>query len=60
MCGSALTVEDEKRQIAQLISQLVWQVDHGRDLEAQLAYCVEARAAFSNLDYVHVVLVQVS
>lgn len=56
---SALTVEDEKRQISQLISQLVLRVDHGQDFEQQLSFYVDARAAFSNLDYVHAVLVQV-
>ncbi|XP_054284650.1 VPS35 endosomal protein-sorting factor-like [Macrosteles quadrilineatus] len=55
---NALTVEDEKRQISQLIAQLVLRVDHGRDFEQQLSFYVEARAAFSNLDYVHAILVQ--
>jgi len=55
---NALTVEDEKRQISQLIAQLVLRVDHGRDFEQQLSFYVEARAAFSNLDYVHSILVQ--
>uniref|UniRef100_A0A1B6GS92 VPS35 endosomal protein-sorting factor-like n=1 Tax=Cuerna arida TaxID=1464854 RepID=A0A1B6GS92_9HEMI len=55
---NALTVEDEKRQISQLIAQLVLKVDHGRDFEQQLTFYVDMRAAFSNLDYVHAILVQ--
>ncbi|XP_076674334.1 VPS35 endosomal protein-sorting factor-like isoform X1 [Andrena cerasifolii] len=55
---SALTVEDEKRQIGQLICGLVQRVDFGRDFEKQLNFYVEARAAFPNLDSVHVQLVQ--
>ncbi|RZF44922.1 hypothetical protein LSTR_LSTR013788 [Laodelphax striatellus] len=55
---SVLTVEDEKRQIGLLISQLVRQVNFGQDLEQQLSYFVEARAAFTNLDSVHSTLVQ--
>ena len=56
---SALTVEDEKRQIGQLICGLIQRVDYGRDFEKQLNFYVEARAAFHNLDVVHMQLVQV-
>lgn len=55
---SALTVEDEKRQIGNLICGLVQRIDFGRDFEKQLNFYVEARAAFPNLDAVHVQLVQ--
>ncbi|KAK2587997.1 hypothetical protein KPH14_004073 [Odynerus spinipes] len=55
---SALTVEDEKRQIGQLICGLVQRVDYGRDFEKQLNFYVEARAAFPNLDSVHIQLIQ--
>ncbi|XP_014211908.1 UPF0505 protein C16orf62 homolog isoform X2 [Copidosoma floridanum] len=55
---SALTVEDEKRQIGQLICGLILRVDYGRDFEKQLNFYVEARAAFHNLDVVHAQLVQ--
>ncbi|XP_001604914.2 VPS35 endosomal protein sorting factor-like [Nasonia vitripennis] len=55
---SALTVEDEKRQIGQLICGLILRVDYGRDFEKQLNFYVEARAAFHNLDSVHMQLVQ--
>ncbi|XP_075221178.1 VPS35 endosomal protein-sorting factor-like isoform X2 [Lycorma delicatula] len=55
---SVLTVDDEKRQIGLLISQLVRQVNFGRDFEQQLSYYVDARAAFTNLDSVHTTLVQ--
>lgn len=57
---SALTVDDEKRQIGTLICGLVQRVDYGRDFEKQLSFYAEARAAFPNLDSVHVQLVQVS
>ncbi|KAF4523437.1 hypothetical protein B566_EDAN010370 [Ephemera danica] len=55
---SALTVEDEKRQIGNLICGFVKAVDFGRDFEQQLSFYVDARAAFTNLDAVHVQLVQ--
>ncbi|XP_029053584.1 VPS35 endosomal protein-sorting factor-like [Osmia bicornis bicornis] len=55
---STLTVEDEKRQIGQLICSLVQRVDYGRDFEKQLNFYAEARAAFPNLDTVHIQLVQ--
>lgn len=55
---SALTVEDEKRQIGQLICGIVQRVDYGRDFEKQLNFYAEARAAFPNLDSVHIQLVQ--
>lgn len=47
-----MTVEDEKRQIGNLISTFIKSIDFGRDLEQQLSFCVEARAAFTNLDSV--------
>lgn len=56
---SALTVEDEKRQISQLICGFVRSVDFGRDFEQQLSFYADARAAFCNLDYINVQLVQV-
>ncbi|KAJ9574992.1 hypothetical protein L9F63_007820, partial [Diploptera punctata] len=55
---NALTVEDEKRQIGNLISGFVKKVDYGRDFEKQLSFYVEARSAFPNLDSVHAQLVQ--
>ncbi|XP_066588771.1 VPS35 endosomal protein-sorting factor-like [Prorops nasuta] len=55
---SALTVEDEKRQIGQLICGIVQRVDYGRDFEKQLNFYAESRAAFTNLDSVHIQLVQ--
>lgn len=57
---SALTVDDEKRQIGQLICGLIQRVDYGRDFEKQLNFYVEARGAFHNLDSVHMQLVQVT
>ncbi|XP_034937988.1 VPS35 endosomal protein sorting factor-like isoform X2 [Chelonus insularis] len=55
---NALTVDDEKRQIGVLICGLVQRVDYGRDFEKQLNFYADARAAFPNLDSVHVQLVQ--
>ncbi|PNF32010.1 UPF0505 protein C16orf62-like protein [Cryptotermes secundus] len=55
---NALTVDDEKRQIGNLISGFVKKVDYGRDFEQQLSFYVEARSAFPNLDSVHAQLVQ--
>ncbi|KAK7873878.1 hypothetical protein R5R35_005739 [Gryllus longicercus] len=54
---NALTVEDEKRQIGNLISAFVRNVEYGRDFEQQLSFYVEARSAFTNLDAVHAHLV---
>lgn len=52
---SALTVEDEVRQISELISSTIRKVDYGRDFEQQLTFYVESRGAYSNL---YAVLVQ--
>lgn len=54
---TALTVEDERRQIGSLISNFVKNVNYGRDFEHQLTFYVEARAAFPNLDAVITTLV---
>lgn len=54
-----MTVEDERKQISQLISTFVRRVDYGKDFEQQLSFYVEARGAFTNLDLIHSVLVQV-
>lgn len=51
-------MEDEKRQIGNLILAFVNKVEYGRDFEQQLSFYVEARAAFTNLDAVHAQLVQ--
>ncbi|TMW48635.1 hypothetical protein DOY81_006300 [Sarcophaga bullata] len=55
---NALTVEDERRQISQLICNFIRKVDYGRDFEKQLSFYVEARGSFSNLDAVFSTLVQ--
>ncbi|XP_016960853.1 VPS35 endosomal protein sorting factor-like [Drosophila biarmipes] len=54
---NALSVEDERRQISQLINVFIHKVHFGRDLEQQLSFYVEARGTFSNLDAVYVTLV---
>lgn len=54
---SALTVEDERRQISILISNFIRKVNYGNDLEKQLLFYVEARGLFPNLDGVLATLV---
>lgn len=54
---SALTVEDERRHISQLICHFIRRVNIGRDFEKQLGFYVEARGSFSNLDAVYNTLV---
>lgn len=56
---SALTLEDEKRQIGVLICAFIRKISFGRDFEQQLGFYVEARATFSNLDMALIQLVQV-
>lgn len=56
---NALTVEDERRQIGEILCNIIRKVDHGRDFEKQLNFYVEARAAFANIDAVLYQLVQV-
>ncbi|XP_017090466.2 VPS35 endosomal protein sorting factor-like [Drosophila bipectinata] len=55
---NALTVEDERRQISQLVNVFIHKVNFGSDLERQLGFFVEARGTFSNLDAVYGTLVQ--
>ncbi|XP_022913780.2 VPS35 endosomal protein-sorting factor-like [Onthophagus taurus] len=55
---NALSVDDEVRQIGELLCMVVKKVDYGRDFEQQLSFYVEARGAFSNIDSVLAELVQ--
>ncbi|CAH1794199.1 unnamed protein product [Owenia fusiformis] len=55
---NALTLEDEVRQIGQLIIGFIKNISFNRDFEQQLSFYVEARAAFSNIDIVLIYLVQ--
>lgn len=57
--SSALTLDDERRQIGILICAFIRKISFGRDFEQQLGFYVEARATFSNLDLALVQLVQV-
>lgn len=57
---SALTVDDERRQIGEILCNTIRRVDYGRDFEQQLSFYVEARGAFSNIDAVLYQLVQVT
>ncbi|XP_055614690.1 VPS35 endosomal protein sorting factor-like [Uranotaenia lowii] len=54
---NALTSDDERRQISNVISHFIQKVDFGRDFEQQLSFYVEARSAFSNLDPVYSTLI---
>ncbi|XP_012161991.1 UPF0505 protein CG8202 isoform X2 [Ceratitis capitata] len=54
---SALTVEDERRQIASLISSFIRKVSFPRDFERELSFYVLARGAFTNLDAVYITLI---
>ena len=56
---SALTLDDERKMISNLISGFVRNISFGRDFEQQLSFYVECRASFSNLDQVLVQLIQV-
>lgn len=56
---NALTVEDERRQIGEILCNIIRKIDYGRDFEQQLNFYVEARAAFANIDAVLFQLVQV-
>ena len=54
---SAISLHDERRTIAHLISSFISSVSFGRDFEQLLNFYVDARANFSNIDAVLVTLV---
>ena len=49
---SALTLEDDRRQISSLIMSFIRHVSFGRDFEAELNFFVDSRANFCNLESV--------
>uniref|UniRef100_A0A1X7VFK8 VPS35 endosomal protein-sorting factor-like n=1 Tax=Amphimedon queenslandica TaxID=400682 RepID=A0A1X7VFK8_AMPQE len=53
----AMSLNDDRRQISELITSFLGKISFGRDFEQQLSFYVEARAAFSNLDAVLIYLV---
>ncbi len=55
---NALTLEDERRQIASLVISFLKRVSFNRDFESQLNFYVESRANFTNLETVLSFLVQ--
>ncbi|KAM4697629.1 VPS35 endosomal protein-sorting factor-like [Rhinophrynus dorsalis] len=54
---NALTLEDEKRTLSNLINGFIRMVSFGRDFEQQLSFYVEARSMFCNLEPVLVQLI---
>jgi len=52
-----MTFRDERKQITQLLLAFLSKIDFGQDFEQALNFYVDARAAFSNLDAVLVLLV---
>lgn len=56
----AMTVEDELKIIAEVVSKFVQSVRFHDDLEQQLNFYVECRSSFIKLDGVLVTLVYVS
>ncbi|KAL4240173.1 hypothetical protein ACF0H5_000967 [Mactra antiquata] len=55
---NALTLDDERKAISNLITGFVRRISFGRDFEQQLSFYVEARSSFTNLDIVLVQLIQ--
>lgn len=49
---SALTSDDERRDIGNIISFFILRVNYSRDFEQQLSFYVDARGVFPNLDSV--------
>ena len=54
---SAISLQDERIAIGKLISQFLSTVTFGRDFEQLLNFYVEARATFSNIDEILIMLV---
>lgn len=57
---SALTNDDELREVSGLLSSLIRKVDYGKDVEQELKFCVEARGLFGYIDSVTITLIQVN
>jgi hypothetical protein len=56
----SLSSEDNRRQITRLIARFVHLVDHGPDLEQHLAFLVDCRATFGNMDLLRETVVHAS
>jgi len=55
---TALSFEDEKREVSVLLCAFIQKLDFGKELDKHLNFYVEARRAFVNLDLVKVDLVK--
>jgi len=55
---NAISLDDDRRVITDLISTFLHRVTFGKDFEKQLNFFVDSRAIFSNLDHVLISLVQ--
>jgi hypothetical protein len=55
---NALSLDDERRQIGNLVIGFLMKISFGGDFEQQLGFFVEARASFSNVDSILVFLIQ--
>lgn len=56
----ALTIEDDIRDVSNLICSFIRRIDYGKDVEQELKFCVEARGSFGSLDSVTIALIQVN
>lgn len=54
----ALTIEDDIRDVSNLICSFIRRIDYGKDVEQELKFCVEARGSFGSLDSVTIALIQ--
>eukprot|EP00698_Gefionella_okellyi_P012762 TRINITY_DN3458_c0_g1_i1.p1 TRINITY_DN3458_c0_g1~~TRINITY_DN3458_c0_g1_i1.p1 ORF type:complete len:957 (+),score=233.47 TRINITY_DN3458_c0_g1_i1:41-2872(+) len=57
---NSTSLQDERRQITNLIKSFIQKVDYGADFEQQLNFYVECRQSFANLDAIKNLLVRQS
>lgn len=56
---SSFTVDDEHRNVSELVCKFIKSVSYGKDFQKQLKFYTEVRASFFKLDPIYVILVQV-